>query len=61
LSQAPARAAWLIPKMADVEGISVKADKTGKESRGRTRVKESQRKSKKMMPSGDLPNNGNVW
>ena len=44
-----------------MEEISVKADKTGKESRGRARVKESQRKSKEMMPSGDLPNNGNVW
>ena len=42
---------WLI-----VEGISVKADKTRKESRGRAQVKESQRKSKEMMPSVDLPN-----
>jgi len=41
--------------------ISVKADKTRKESRGRARVKESSRKSKEMMPSGNLPNNSNVW
>ena len=49
------------PKWLIVEGISVKADKTRKESRGRVRVKESYRKSKEMMPSVDLPNNGNVW
>jgi len=24
-------------------------------------MKESQRKSKEMMPSGNLPNNGNLW
>jgi len=41
-------------------GSAQKADKTGKESRGRARVKESLRKSKEM-PSSDLPNNGNIW
>jgi len=36
------RAAWLIPKIADcAEEISVKADKTGKKSRDRARLKES--------------------
>jgi len=43
--------AWLIPKWLNVEGISVKADKTGKESRGRARSEAIIKKVKGMMPS----------
>jgi len=41
LSRAPARVALLIPMIDECAEISVKADKTGKESRDRAWVKES--------------------
>jgi len=51
---------WLIPKTADSGGDQRKSrqDRKGK---WRQSASEGIIKSKEAMPSGDLPNNDNVW
>ena len=58
--RALAHAAWLIPKIADRGGNQHKRRQDRKRKQ-RQNTSEGIIKSKEMMPSGDLPNNGNIW
>ena len=53
--------AWLIPKMADCGGDQRKSRQDQKRKQWQSTSEGIIKKSKEMMPSGDLPNNGNVW
>jgi len=52
--------AWLNAKMADCGGDQHESRQDWKRKR-RQSVSEGFIKSKEMMPSGDLPNNSNIW
>ena len=60
MSQAPAHVALLIPKMADCGGDQHKSRQDWKRKQ-RQSASDGIIKSKEMMPSSDLPNNGNIW
>ena len=60
MSPAPALAAWLIPKMADC-GVDQRKSRQDLKRKQRQSTSEGIIKSKEMIPSGNLPNNGNVW
>jgi len=53
-------AAWLIPKMADC-GRDQRKSRQDQKRKRRQGMSEGIIKSKEMMLSGDMPNNGNVW